>query len=812
MCTTVTTLPARSPDLVLGPFQKQGEYVAKNRRQGTYFKLGEFEYFLLLQLDGKNSSRGVRDAFEQRFGESLSRSELDDFVKMATERGFLATESSNQATIDSEDDEDGEMPAQAGVKRKQSILNFRYSVFDPDQFFTWFEPKIRFVWTRGFLIVSALFIACAALMLWTNRGELASSFARTRFGWEAVAILWLTVVVVTTLHEFAHGLTCKHYGGEVHELGVLVMFFTPCFYCNVSDAWLIPEKSKRLWITAAGAYCDMCLWALAACVWRVTIQDSLINYVAWIVASVCGTRLFFNFNPMMKLDGYYLLSDWLEIPNLRRLSHDRWMSFVRWVLWGAERPAPQEHGRVLIAFGFVKWIFAAIFIDMVLMGLFKLLGTRWGLIGIACALWLSIVIVKRVFRGFFAGEALKMIKQRKFRTASWAVCIGALPVALFIGRAENRSVGTFEVRPAKRVEVRAEVAGFLREVTIDEGAQVSANAIVAKIDVPDLDSQIAQKLAQIGESQANLRRLTAGPRPEEVREQRFRVERATAWRDLAKNDLSRAKLAMQEDLNRLDQQVAQVQAEYDYLQQVLATSERMYQKGVLAGQQFRAEKKKSEVTLLQLQQVRAQKRAREAAGLLDAEAELARRTKELADVNASLKLLEAGSRPEEIDAERARGVRLQEELNFLKATQERLVIRSPLAGLVTTARMTEKIGQYLEKGALICVIEDATGLDAEIVLTEQEVSGVKAGQLVELKARALPYETFNARVDRVAPRAKTVEGALQGTVVVYCHLDDKDANLLAGMTGVGRVFRGQESLGTIACDRAMRYVRTEFWW
>ena len=111
--------------------------------------------------------------------------------------------------------------------------------------------------------------------------------------WETLALAWLTLVIVTTLHEFAHGLTCKHFGGEVHELGFLLMFFIPCFYCNVSDAWLFREKSKRLWVTLAGGYCDLLLWAVAIFAWRLTLQDTLVNYLAWVAISVLGVRVFF---------------------------------------------------------------------------------------------------------------------------------------------------------------------------------------------------------------------------------------------------------------------------------------------------------------------------------------------------------------------------------------------------------------------------------------------------------------------------------------------------------------------------------------
>ena len=91
--------------------------------------------------------------------------------------------------------------------------------------------------------------------------------------------------------------------GEVHEVGFLLMFLMPCFYCNVSDAWLIREKWKRLWITLAGGYCDLCTWSLAVFVWRLTVPGSMPNHIAWVVVTVIGGRIIFNFNPLLKLDG-----------------------------------------------------------------------------------------------------------------------------------------------------------------------------------------------------------------------------------------------------------------------------------------------------------------------------------------------------------------------------------------------------------------------------------------------------------------------------------------------------------------------------
>src|SRR5207245_5592705 len=164
----------------------------------------------------------------------------------------------------------------------------------------------------------------------------------------------LVMAVVTTLHESAHGLTCKRYGGEVREIGFLLIYLQPAFYCNVSDAWLFPEKSKRLWVTFAGAYFELFIWAMATLVWRVTETDTWPNHLALVVMAASGIASLFNLNPLIKLDGYYLLSDYLEVPNLRQRAFQYVGDHVR-RLWGAPprrtRDASPREKRIYLLYG-----------------------------------------------------------------------------------------------------------------------------------------------------------------------------------------------------------------------------------------------------------------------------------------------------------------------------------------------------------------------------------------------------------------------------------------------------------------------------
>src|SRR5262249_32880413 len=158
---------------------------------------------------------------------SLSEDDLDEFIEGARSQGLLL-----EAAV-----------AHPPPGCRQSILHWRKSFFDPDRLFTWLAPKLWFFWTRTFLVFSAGCILLACGLIWVNRHELAGSFPHA-LRWETAVLVWLTVLVVTLLHESAHGLTCKHHGGEVHEVGFLLLCLIPCFYCNVSDAWLFREKSR----------------------------------------------------------------------------------------------------------------------------------------------------------------------------------------------------------------------------------------------------------------------------------------------------------------------------------------------------------------------------------------------------------------------------------------------------------------------------------------------------------------------------------------------------------------------------------------
>jgi hypothetical protein len=138
----------------------------------------------------------------------------------------------------------------------------------------------------------------------------------TLFSLYSIPLALVVIFAVMTIHEFAHGLALKHFGGKVEEMGFLILYFIPAFYCNVSDAWML-KKRERVRVTMAGAYAQILLWAVATIAWRLLAQETLASRICLITIAFIAIQTVFNFNPLIRLDGYYLLSDLVEVPNLR---------------------------------------------------------------------------------------------------------------------------------------------------------------------------------------------------------------------------------------------------------------------------------------------------------------------------------------------------------------------------------------------------------------------------------------------------------------------------------------------------------------
>lgn len=819
MATALRKLPRCRPELYFGPQNDQHKFVLKNRRTDEYYQIGAVERFLLSQLDGERDAETICTNFETEFGEALTTTDLDHFLGLAAQQDWLELTNvvpavANPAVSTPNECEPAATPngsaPEPSRRARQSVLAWRISLFDPDRLFDWAEPRIRFFWTRGFLLLSACSILSALLVVWANRGDILNEFVNS-FHWQTLLLAIVAIGAITLCHEFAHGLTCKHYGGEVHEVGFLLLFLMPCFFCNVSDAWLLPRKSQRLSVTMAGGYFELFLWSLAVFIWRLTLIDSALNFMAWVVLSLSGIRVLMNFNPLIPLDGYYLLGDAVEIPNLRPRAIGYLHAWLRCRLWGGPRPAVNPRGRFLLWYGAASWLFSLALIALLIYGMYRYFGASGGLPGALIVLGLGSLLLVGMARGVFGKEFGLMLARRNIRTVCWIGGLACLAGVALFWKIDDCASGSFLIRPAAHVDVRAPMAGFLETVYVAEGERVLAGDLIAELKVTELDSRIAVGKSALAEAEAKTRDLKAGARPEEVELQQQKVKRLDELVADARQALARTNTALEAELAALDAKLKQYQHEIEYHQSVLDRWAKLQVKNAITRDQLDESQAKVRIAESGWEETKAKRRSLEARGAMEQQTQLATREKELGDARSELMLLQAGCRPEELQAAIANRDKLAEELRFLEQLAENRKIYAPQGGTIVTQRFRDMLGKYYPEGELICEIGDTSAIDLDIGLAEQDASRVEVGAPVTFKARTLPFHTFEATVTKIAPIGFKGEKETRTSVSIYCRVIDPTSELRPGTTGYARIHTGPRPVGAVILYRVLRFVRTEYW-
>jgi putative peptide zinc metalloprotease protein len=320
----------RRPDLESRRHKYHGRvyWVVKEPIGLNYFRFHEEEFAILNMLDGKTSLQTIKERFQAEFApQRISLQDLQQFVGMLHRSGLVISHASGQ----------GKPLRRRGEQKKRrellsklsNVFAIRFRGIDPDRLLTAMLPWLGWLFTTWALILFLCVGATAISLVLVNyqefRGKLPTFeqfFAANNWIW-----LGLTMGIVKICHEFGHGLSCKKFGGECHEMGLMFLVFTPCLYCNVSDSWMLPNKWQRVFIGAAGMYVELILASIATFLWWFS-EDGMFHFLCLSVMFICSvSTVVFNGNPLLRFDGYYILMDILEIPNLRQKANEilkRW--------------------------------------------------------------------------------------------------------------------------------------------------------------------------------------------------------------------------------------------------------------------------------------------------------------------------------------------------------------------------------------------------------------------------------------------------------------------------------------------------------
>ncbi len=473
------------PDLSVRQQRYHGEayWVVKEPVGLNYFRFHEEEFAILQMLDGNISLEEIKEQFEQEFApQKITYQDLQQFIGMLHRSGLVISESAGQGRqLRKRRDE---KKRKEFLGKMSNIFAIRFRGIDPERFLNWGYPKVKWMFHPA-VVFFCLALAVSALLLVIIQFDVFRSRLPTfheffgRGNWLYLAI---TMGVVKVLHELGHGFSCKHFGGECHEIGVMILVFTPCLYCNVSDSWMLPSKYRRAMIGAAGMYVEMILASIATFLWWFSDPTTLINQLSLSVMFICSvSTLVFNGNPLLRFDGYYILMDLAEIPNLRQKSTEVLKRFMVHLCLGLEQPEnpflPERNrflfGLYTVAAVVYRWVvvFSIVwFLNMVLepYGL-KVLGQLLAAVGF---FGLVVQPLYRLGKFFYTPGRMHKVKRLNLLT-SLAVVGAVLGLIIFLPLPYSINCA-FQVAPLGAAPVYVDVQGQVEEIHVQNGAVVQA--------------------------------------------------------------------------------------------------------------------------------------------------------------------------------------------------------------------------------------------------------------------------------------------------------------------------------------------------
>ncbi len=513
-------LPLRMrPDLAIHA-QESGSarsWVVKDPVALTYFQLREEELAILRMLDGRTSLGQIKRRFEARFAPlQLHPEQLLGFLNRLHESGLLVADAPGQ----------GEQLMEQHLRRGRrvtldslvNVLAIRLGSIDPEPLLRWLAPKCAWLFSFWFLAGCLAITVSAAVLAAVQFDVLRSRLPDFQTFFAAGNLVWLAValVIAKALHELGHALTCKHFGGECHEIGVLLLVFTPCLYCNVSDAWLFPSKWQRIGVSAAGILVEVVLAALCTLLWWLT-GPGLLNALLLNIVVVCSvSTILFNGNPLLRYDGYYILSDLLGVPNLgqqsRALIH-RGMS--RWLL-GIESPEvdrslPEARRPLLVLYGVASVLYRW-FVVIAILWLCYQVTKLWGLEllgGLIAVVTLAGMIVPplRNLARFVRNPANRR-RIRRGRALTAGILLAGLAGGVLLVPLPYRIKAPVVLQPQEARHVYVTVPGRVAE-SVAAGALVDENGELARLVNLDLRKEVVELTGQWHQQRLHLQNLRA---------------------------------------------------------------------------------------------------------------------------------------------------------------------------------------------------------------------------------------------------------------------------------------------------------------
>ncbi|TWT69973.1 HlyD family secretion protein [Crateriforma conspicua] len=466
----------------------ESAFVAKDPVSLQYHRMRPDEYFVLSQLQDVSDLTELRKRYEKRFApRRVSEPELNRLLFRFYQSGLLISQAAGQA--DQLLQKRRKHQTDQWKQRFSSLLFIRFPGVDP-------EPLLRRVypWVRPLLQPACLalwigLVVSAGIVMLISASRFAAEFPDMHRWLQLDAVVTLMAVIGLTkvAHELGHALVCKHFGGECHQIGPMLLVFTPALYCDTTDSWMLPNRFARASIGLAGMAVEVILASLAAWIWFLS-GPGLVHYVAMNVMLVCGiSTVVFNANPLLRYDGYYVLSDLLDIPNLSQQAN-RWLSSLASnLLLGVRDPQPSmetwRYRTVLAVYAIAafvyRWTLTLVILWFVAYALrpYGLESLGKTLCAFAAAMMLS-TMLRGPLRFLQNPQQRHQIKMHRLWIS--VVATAALGIAALIPYS-SRVTATGRIAPAQEARVFVSTTGDLESLSVRPGDSIEQGQVIATL-------------------------------------------------------------------------------------------------------------------------------------------------------------------------------------------------------------------------------------------------------------------------------------------------------------------------------------------
>lgn len=508
-------------------------FVLKDPTTLRYYRLRPPEYSIFKMLNGKTTMEEVLKSLADRFpDETYDAQAVMSFIIMM--RGGNLLIGSGENTTEFLLKRKKQLTRSFFQKLKTEYMFYKIPLFDPDKLLGKLNRSIGpYIFSKSALIFTILMFTGAVYLLFSNIDNLGSR--QPLLSWTNLLFLFPALFCIKIIHEFGHGLVAKHFGTEVHEMGILFLVFMPAMYCDVSDAWMLSEKHKRVWITAAGIAVEIFLAGVATWVWALTVPGNTLNQFALnVMLAASINTIMFNGNPLLRYDGYYFVMDMLEIPNMKQKATNYLFYLGKKYVLGmknAEKPIDVDN-RELGIFSFA--ILSAIYRWFIMFAIIVMVWTfldpyGWGVIG-------GILAISTIYASF----VFPVFKFGKFLAGQWdslkihpitSILIVTLILGAVIGISwipMEQSINTqCIIRPAGLTPLYVSRAGFVSFEDSDlpvptDGMPVKAGDVIMRLSDPILSYSV--KDLELQKQQILLKRTQAQNMERSVEERQINEE------------------------------------------------------------------------------------------------------------------------------------------------------------------------------------------------------------------------------------------------------------------------------------------------